>query len=883
MVELHRIAQHELQQLVPAATQIITVNNRFARRVLAYFQQQLQGAQQAMAIAEVLPLTAWFRRCEEDLILSGQTVPAAYVLDAFSAHQVWETVIAQQDNQHNPLIDKEQAAKLAYDADRLIDEWHIEVLAAEQNADHEHFLAWRTAYEQYLHDHDLDDENRSINRIIEAFADGQMPFAHENIVWVGFHEYSPRMQRLQSALAARGIKQYDLQWSSRPATQVQQVQAASMEDEWVLAANWVQEQLQQHPQGRYAIVAAELEQQAPLARRVFDQYLDCGWNMAVGRPLSEWPAVRQILAWLDLLYAWQQAVQQNPQQPVVAPDRLGPALLSGGFMGGDFWLVGAQIDAKWRLRERLNVGLNEWEQALGNYAPKLLDRWQAVWPLLLDAPKQATVNEWAPLFRQWLGALKLPDNRPLDTVTYQVYQAFEQRLQQFSQYGLALGALSLGQALRVFRRLCQEALFQPERDPNAQVDILGILEAEGGHWDGVWVLGLTDSVLPAAPKPNPFIPYAALARQQAPRATPEKEYEWAQTSFERLLCSAPQILLSAPQFEGEESLRPSPFISAYPIYAPAVPPHDPTPLDCEQITDEQAPAVDFSRENLRGGAALIDTFARNPQWAFVRYRLLARGLPAYAQLSQTHVLGSFIHELLEKAWRGLAEPTRAGLQRWLQGPHAEQTLATWGTQLEAELLAEYPAEIAALVSEWGQQTVYQWLVYEAERALDFRCIAAEEQAQYDFGPLSLSLRLDRIDQLADGRYVLVDYKTGQSAELPLKKWLRPRPVDLQLPLYASLMLSREQSVAGLAIGKANVLAIGFEGVGDELEEHGFAPFDGESSWGEQLQQWQKKIHQLVDDLLAGQADNSFYARDDLRYCDALPFLRITAQGDFYEQ
>src|SRR5690625_6711943 len=90
MVELYRIAQHELQQLVPAATQIITVNNRFARRVLAYFQQQLQGAQQAMAIAEVLPLTAWFRRCEEDLILSGQTVPAAYVLDARSEEHTSE-------------------------------------------------------------------------------------------------------------------------------------------------------------------------------------------------------------------------------------------------------------------------------------------------------------------------------------------------------------------------------------------------------------------------------------------------------------------------------------------------------------------------------------------------------------------------------------------------------------------------------------------------------------------------------------------------------------------------------------------------------------------------------------------------------------------------
>src|SRR5690625_6059576 len=85
--------------------------------------------------------------------------------------------------------------------------------------------------------------------------------------------------------------------------------------------------------------------------------------------------------------------------------------------------------------------------------------------------------------------------------------------------------MSFGHALYVFRRLCQEVLFQPERDPDARLDVLGMLEAEGGHWDGVWVLGLTDQVFPAVPKPNPFIPFSALARHQTPRSTPDREFE----------------------------------------------------------------------------------------------------------------------------------------------------------------------------------------------------------------------------------------------------------------------------------------------------------------------------------------------------------------------
>src|SRR5690625_6759505 len=134
-----------------------------------------------MVIAEVLPLSAWLRRCEEDLIVTSTQMPAAYVLDAFSAVQVWEEVIRQSDADESALIDIVQAAKLAYEADRLLDEWSIQVQDAEQNLDHERFLVWRRAYEAYLQAHDLDDENRSVNRIIQAFEEAQMPFDAEQI------------------------------------------------------------------------------------------------------------------------------------------------------------------------------------------------------------------------------------------------------------------------------------------------------------------------------------------------------------------------------------------------------------------------------------------------------------------------------------------------------------------------------------------------------------------------------------------------------------------------------------------------------------------------------------------------------------------------------
>src|SRR5699024_3834044 len=96
----------------------------------------------------------------------------------------------------------------------------------------------------------------------------------------------------------------------------------------------------------------------------------------VGRPLSEWPQVRQILDWLDLLKAWCQAWRQNPTQPVVAPDMLGPAVLNGAT--GLLDLLGPRLDAQWRHEEALQISWQQWEQCLKEQAPEFYARWNQV-------------------------------------------------------------------------------------------------------------------------------------------------------------------------------------------------------------------------------------------------------------------------------------------------------------------------------------------------------------------------------------------------------------------------------------------------------------------------------------------------------------------------
>lgn len=888
-IKIKTIHLQELVELDATQTQIITVNNRFARRVLSYFQQQLKHPGQAMALAEIMPLSAWYQRCEQDLSMVANLVPAAYVLDAFSARQVWEEIIKKNNPLDMPIIDLTQVGLLAYEADWLLDEWQIKVDALEQNDDHQQFLLWRHAYDHYLKENELDDENRSVNRMVRLLEQGKIQNFKKHFVWVGFHEFSPRIQRLQKALQAQGVQQYTLQWPAVLAQDLAVVYASSAEQEWLTAVQWVEEQLEQNPSGRYAIVAPDLESVAPYARRVLDHHFKYAWNMAVGRSLSDWPQVRHMLAWLQLLNTWHDAYKKEGKLARVSPKLLGSALLGDSFFSALLGLAGTKIDARWRLKQVLSVSFSEWEEALAKDAGHFYATWQKTWALLTGFNEQNAADRWAEKIRTLLKSLGLPSEPSIDSVSYQVLMAFERQLNQFAQYGVALGPLSFKHAVRIFNRLCQEVTFQPEHDPKAQLDVLGMLEAEGGRWDGVWVLGLTDQAFPAAPKPNPLIPYSALARAGAPRATPERELAWAQLSFQQLLHSAPKVRLSAPKFKDEELLQPSPLIRDYPISDYCYQLARPVQLPTESIIDNQAPKIDFSKEDIRGGSSLIDTQARNPQWAFVRYRLKAQQLPAYASLGQSQILGSYIHMLLERVWQGMPQPDQMGLKQWLQTPYAHQSLESISTQVKDELLQEYPKNIAEIIRQWALQVVHQWLHFESKREIGFLCSAAERQMHYELKGLNLNLRVDRIDQLTDGRYVVIDYKTSAHASLPKKQWLRPRPVELQLPLYASLMQHFGQPVAAVAIAKVNIIECALDGLGlwqeDNLDDpDGIKLFDSEVlSWSQQLQVWHEYINQLINELLNGQADNSFYDVEDLAYCDALPFLRITEHGEFYER
>lgn len=869
--------------LPPAATVVVTVNNRLARRLA----QEL-SAQYALpgAFAEVLPWRAWFDALAESLGFVAETALPRHRLDDFAARLLWRQAIAASDAN---LLDTHEAARLAAEADQLMQEWDVHV-ADQSHEEYSRFSGWRERYLALLAECDADDPPRRLARLLRHLhGPGPGLRLPANIVLAGLREISPHQRKLLDALAEHGCTLYELDHQSGTAPQVQCRAMADRGAEWRAAVAWARSQLERRPDGRYAIVALNLQDTAPFARRILHTRLSGHpFNMSVGRPLTEWPLVQAALAWLKLLAA---------APPYAVPLAAG-ALLAGHCAGHTAEMPArARLDAEWRWRRQTRLPEAHWLRTLKT-CPLLLDGWRAALAAFGEArADRLTPDAWAGRMRQALAALGFPGTGTLDSTAYQVLEAFDELLRRYAALTPAAGPLNADPALRLLERLARETPFQPQRDESARLDVVGVLEAEGERWDAVWILGMTDDVLPAPPAPNPLLPATALAAANAPRTTAARELLYAQELFAALLRCGTEITVSHALLDGERELRASPLIHALPPAPPGTleEPAPAPPLPLEKLDAD--PGVPLPHDTpLAGGTALLEAQSRNPLWAYARYRLGARELPAYAtQAAMPAIRGNFLHLAMQTLWlrlehsRGLAQALAdASLPEYL-----EHALAVAATQE----LAELPPALRQLEQDRAREVLAQWLRMESQRT-PFHIQHLEGTQLWEHGPLRLTLRLDRVDRLASGGLAILDYKSG--SQLDIKGWARERPISLQLPFYAvaldtgggpaeggveALALvglhAREVAVRGLAgadIGLPDIETPA--AAGPEPGGRGRRPgaFD-DTDWPGWLLRWRQRIGTLADEFIAGRADNLVLNPNDLKYCDVMPFLRLDLEID----
>ena len=173
-----------------------------------------------------------------------------------------------------------------------------------------------------------------------------------------------------------------------------------------------------------------------------------------------------------------------------------------------------------------------------------------------------------------------------------------------------------------------------------------------------------------------------------------------------------------------------------------------------------------------------------------------------------------------------------------------------------------------------------WLQVEARRGLPFEVVACEQPAEVEIEGIKVRMVVDRIDQLADGRQVIIDYKTG--ASIDTRNWAEQRITEPQLPIYAALV---NEDVAAVVFAKVLLDKPAFAGVADEKDilpgvqgigddkQKVFDPAEF-PDWIAVITHWRERLHAVAKEVKAGQAGVVFADEKGLQYCEVLPLLRL---------
>jgi probable DNA repair protein len=449
------------------------------------------------------------------------------------------------------------------------------------------------------------------------------------------------------------------------------------------------------------------------------------------------------------------------------------------------WQHPALLERRWLEQGVRTISLADAIAALAPYAAELATRWTNGRDALRTA-RATTPREWADLWRGWLVAAGWPGSRALDSAEFQAREAWEKLLAQFASLGAVAPRLGARAAIGALHAMANETLFQPEGN-NAQVQILGLLEGTGLDFDALWVAGLSADRWPAAPRPNPLLPIAWQRDRGVPRASAQRELEYARMLTERFARAARSVVFSSPSGFDDPPLSPSALVLAHPPWRPLPVPETwsasiarGAPL--ESLADERAPPMPPGSA-LRGGARAIQTQSDCPFQAVARHRIGAQAWPTAGSGLAPFERGQLAHATLAAFWSSIRD--------WAM------LLALEADGLDIEIAAAVEKGMACLPERrWRSvpdavrgaesrrlnRLLRAWLDIERARP-PFAVAAVEARRDMVFGGIGLRMRVDRIDALGDGGIAIIDYKTGVLKQPKPQKWFDDRPRASQLGTY----------------------------------------------------------------------------------------------------
>jgi probable DNA repair protein len=400
------------------------------------------------------------------------------------------------------------------------------------------------------------------------------------------------------------------------------------------------------------------------------------------------------------------------------------------------------------------------------------------------------------------------------------------------------------------------------------------------HFDSLWVCGVDAARWPPPSDPDPFIPLPLQLRAGIPEATAAGMREKYRERFGQLCAAANEVVFSWVRMDEDVEQERSPWIASFEVWPSVIglPGYRHTLFAArtllDEITELSAPPLVQSR--VRGGTRIVELSAQCAFRAQVELRLQALPLERVSPALDALERGNLMHNVLSDFWTSvtsrdslltLSRETRRQLLRELLGRHSANLLRN---------ASKHRAQLVAIENAVAEEKLLQILELEAARAPFIVYRQPELKAEHRIAGLDVQVRFDRIDELADGRRVIIDYKTGSSANP--NKWWGDRPEQPQLPLYAVL---ESEHVAAVTFAQLGIGKVGFEGVAFEDQIlPGVDAYPGKSgapaereNWEHLLSYWRGVVERLFERYASGLASVDPLPQA-CRYCHLSTVCRI---------
>jgi hypothetical protein len=349
---------------------------------------------------------------------------------------------------------------------------------------------------------------------------------------------------------------------------------------------------------------------------------------------------------------------------------------------------------------------------------------------------------------------------------------------------------------RVFMDAVRREKLSFTGSPLKGLQVLGLFETRSLTFDHVIVMDVNESVLPRVRACEPLVPREVMVNLGVNRM--EEEEEIQRYHFMRLIAHAKDVYLV---YDGDPEKGRSRFI--------------------EELVWEREKARGTPGEGLvrraafhtrlapkRGSAAKsarvidllkemtyspsrVDMYLRCPLSFYFHHVLRLREKEDLLEDPEGGDVGEFIHRVLQEGFerfRGAQPQVNAEFRGWFLREFERAFAERFGRRMKSG---------AFLLEHVVRFRLEQFLDREAERPVE-ELLALEESlaGEIAIGGRSVPFRcrIDRIDRVAGGRIMVIDYKTGSVADAPRprlllgggmlsREWIGRAVRSFQLPLY----------------------------------------------------------------------------------------------------